>query len=283
MTNRIDAHQHFWRVERGDYHWMPSTGPLHHDWLPNDLAPLNQAAGITATVAVQAAQTVAETEFLLDLAADPAHRIAAVVGWVDLDSPTAIAEIERLAANPKLAAARPMLQDLHDPAWILRPRVVAAIARLADLGLAYEVLSYPGHLPYVQEALTSAPDDLRVVIDHLSKPQYSDPPPPFWQTWIEQLAKRERTAIKISGMVTEVGPTWSAASVRAATDTVLAAFGPDRVMFGTDWPVCLQVARHDEVVGLAESCAAELTPDEQARFWHDTAWDYYELGLRTGI
>ena len=273
---RIDAHQHYWRVQRDDYHWMPSSGPLHQDWMPADLAPRNQAASITGTVAVQAAQTVAETEFLLELAHRPENSILAVVGWVDLDSSTAAADLERLAADPMLRAIRPMLQDLNDPAWILRPQVLENLRRLNDLDLAYELLSYPGHLPYALEAINQIPD-VPVIIDHLSKPVYSAPPPEFWRTWITRFAERDNTAIKISGMVTEVGPGWMADRVRPNVTAVIESFGIDRVMFGTDWPVCLQVADHAGVVGLAEELVSGLSTSEQNAFWSGTATTYYRL------
>lgn len=273
---RIDSHQHYWRVERGDYHWMPADGPLHRDWLPADLAPLNLAAGIDGTIAVQAAQTVAETEFLLELANQPQNAILAVVGWVDLDSDQAGADLERLAADPKLRAVRPMLQDLHDPAWILRPRVLDNLRLFADLGLAYEVLSYPGHLPYALQAIERIPD-VPVIIDHLSKPTYSSPPPEFWQTWMARFAERDNTAVKISGMVTEVGPGWTAQVVRPNVEAVIEAFGTDRIMFGSDWPVCLQAADHAGVIKLAEQLTAGLSATEQEAFWSGTATRYYGL------
>lgn len=273
---RIDSHQHYWRVERGDYHWMPADGPLHRDWLPADLAPLNLAAGIDGTIAVQAAQTVAETEFLLELANQPQNAILAVVGWVDLDSDHAGADLERLAADPKLRAVRPMLQDLHDPAWILRPRVLDNLRLFADLGLAYEVLSYPGHLPYALQAIERIPDVL-VIIDHLSKPTYSSPPPEFWQTWMARFAERDNTAVKISGMVTAVGPGWTPEVVRPNVEAVIEAFGTDRIMFGSDWPVCLQAADHAGVIKLAEQLTAGLSATEQEAFWSGTATRYYGL------
>lgn len=273
---RIDAHQHYWRVERGDYHWMPSGGPLHRDWMPLDLAQLNKAAGVTGTVAIQAAQTVAETEFLLELASHPENSILAVVGWVDLDSDHAAADLERLATDPRLRAIRPMLQDLHDPAWILRPRVLGNLRRLADFGLAYEVLSYPGHLPHVLDAIDHIPD-VPVIIDHLSKPIYSEPPPEFWRSMIARFAERPQTAVKVSGMVTEVGQRWAADDMRPNVDAVIEAFGPNRIMFGSDWPVCLQAADHASVVSLAEAMVSRLSPDEQEDFWARTAQTYYRL------
>jgi len=273
---RIDSHQHYWRLERGDYHWMPADGPLHRDWLPADLAPLNLASGIDGTIAVQAAQTVAETEFLLELANQPQNSIVAVVGWVDLDSDHAAADLERLAADPKLRAVRPMLQDLTDPAWILRPRVLDNLRLFADLGLVYELLSYPGHLPYALQAIDRIPG-VPVIIDHLSKPTYSSPPPDFWRTWMAHFAERDNTAVKISGMVTEVGRDWTADVVRPNAEAVIELFGPDRVMFGSDWPVCVQAADHARVVGLAEELTSGLSAAEQDAFWSGTATRYYGL------
>jgi len=273
---RIDAHQHYWRLARNDYHWMPDDGPLHRDWMPSDLAPLNETAGITGTIAVQAAQTIAETEFLLALARQPGNSVMAVVGWVDLDSDSAAADIERLASDPKLRAIRPMLQHLDDPAWILRPRVLRNLKLLPAAGLAYEVLSYPGHLPYVLQAMDAIPD-ATVIIDHLSKPVYTSPPPELWCDWIGRFAERDNTAIKLSGMVTETHARSTSDTYRANADFVIERFGANRIMFGSDWPVCLQAGTHADVIELAETLVAGLSEAERDAFWYETATTFYAL------
>ena len=173
---RIDAHQHYWKVERGDYHWMPppgrDAGPLRRDYLPSDLRPLNAAAGIDGTIAIQAAQTVAETDWLLGLAAQPDSGILGVVGWAPLDVPDDRA-LERLGADPRCVGVRPMLHDLADEDWIARCVPATRLEDVAALGLVYEVLSFPSHLRHVLRALEPV-GDLVVVVDHLSKPAYRE-------------------------------------------------------------------------------------------------------------
>jgi L-fuconolactonase len=259
-SRRIDAHQHYWRVARGDYHWMPAEGPLHNDYLPEDLRPLNEAAGIDGTIVVQAAQTVAETDWLLELAAAPASSIVGVVGWVPLDD-SSDPTIERLGAHPACVGVRPMLHDLTDDDWILRRVPREQLERVASQGLVLEILARPQHLAHVLRAV-EAVSELTVVVDHLAKPVYRSEPGE-WADRMAALAARPRTYCKLSGIVTELGPGWSVDDVRRHADHVLEAFGPDRVLFGTDWPVCLTAATHGEVVALAERLAEKL--DERER------------------
>jgi L-fuconolactonase len=274
---RIDAHQHYWRPARGDYHWMPAEGPLHRDYLPADLRPLNAAAGIDGTITVQAAQTVAETDWLLQLAGDPASDILGVVGWVPLDTLTH-ATLDLMAAHPACVGVRPMLQDLEDDDWISTRVPREQLARVAQGELVFEVLSFPRQLPYVVQALESVPE-LTVVIDHLSKPVYTAERGE-WAKWAEHmtaLSARPGTYCKLSGMVTEVGAGWSVDDVRRHADFVLEAFGPDRVLFGTDWPVCLQVASHAQVVELAEQLTSPLNDTERAAIFGGNAERVYGI------
>ncbi len=273
---RIDAHHHFWRVARGDYHWMPTSGPLHRDHLPADLQPHLRTAHIDGTVLVQAAQTVAETDFLRKLADEPDSPVLGIVGWAPLDSPDAPNTLDRLATDERVVAIRPMLQDLADADWVTRPTVVENLRRLPALGLAFEVLSYPQHLPYALAAIDQVPD-LAVVIDHLSKPTYRPQPTDGWRHWMAEFARRPQVHCKLSGMVTEVTGDWSADDFRAHADLVLDLFGAERVMFGSDWPVCLQAASYGEVVGLAEDLLADLSDHERAHVWGATAARFYGL------
>jgi L-fuconolactonase len=268
----IDAHQHYWRVARGDYHWMPADGPLHRDYLPDDLRPLNEAAGIDGTIVVQAAQTVAETDWLLELAADPASRIIGVVGWVPLDDP-ADATIERLGAHSACVGVRPMLHDLADDDWIVRSVPREQLERVASQELVFEVLARPQHLPHVLRAV-EAVDELTVVVDHLAKPVYRTDPGQ-WAACMSALAARPRTYCKLSGIVTELGPGWRVEDVRRHADHVLETFGLDRVLFGTDWPVCLTAATHAEVVALAERLTEQLDERERGLLFGGNAEQVY--------
>lgn len=271
---RIDAHQHFWRVVRADYHWLPTSGPLHRDYLPSDLAPLTSAADISGTITVQAAQTQAETAFLLELAQSPANHILGVVGWLPLEAVEAPALLEQLAAQPKIVGVRPMLHDLEQVDWITQPVVVENLRRLPALGLCFDVLSYPQHLPYVWKALDQVPD-LPVVIDHLSKPPYGPTLEKEWQHWLKQLAQNPKVCCKLSGMVTEVGAAWKVDDFRAYANYVLETFGPSRVMFGSDWPVCLTAASYAQVVELTARLVSELDDEKQAQVWGETAAKFY--------
>ncbi len=261
---RIDAHQHYWQVTRGDYHWMPPEGPdalpLRRDYLPADLHPLNAAAGIDGTIAVQAAQTVAETDWLLELAAEPGSEILGVVGWAPLDDPDD-ATLARLGADPRCVGIRPMLQDLPEEDWIARRVPSSRLAETAAHGLVFEVLSLPAHLPHVLRALEPV-DELVVVVDHLSKPAYREPVG-AWGDHMRALAARPRTYCKLSGLATGIGADWTVDDVRRHAELVLDAFGPERVLFGSDWPVCLLAASHAQVVELADQLLAGL--DDAAR------------------
>lgn len=276
MPRRIDAHHHFWQVQRGDYHWMPESGTLRHDYLQSDLTPHLEAAHIEGTILVQAAQTVAETNFLLEQAALPGSQVLGVTGWVPFDSAQSVALLEKYAAHPRLLAMRPMLQDLSADDWIMQPQVLDNMRRLPDLGLRFEVLSYPQQLPFACRAIEQIPE-LDVVIDHLSKPQYGPELQKEWRSWMKEFARNPRVYCKLSGMVTEVGADWSIADFQAHVEYIFEIFGAHRVMFGSDWPVCLQVASYKEVVTLAEHFTSQLKDEEQDSVWGETAARFYAI------
>lgn len=243
---RVDSHQHFWQLARGDYGWLtPAAGPLYRDYGPADLEPSLRSCGITHTVLVQAAESEAETRFLLDLA-DRHGFVAGVVGWLDFESEDFA---ERLAAlrHPKLVGLRPMLQGLDDDAYVLRPRVVENLRHLAASGLALDVLTHPRHLPFVVEALERVPT-LRAVLDHLSKPGVARGERQPWRAHIEDIARNPRVMVKVSGLVTEADHvSWTAAQLAPYVDHVAEAFGVERLMWGSDWPVCLSAAGYGRV------------------------------------
>jgi L-fuconolactonase len=270
---RIDAHQHFWRIARGDYGWIPSAGPLARDFLPADLHALSAAAGIDGTIAVQAAPTVAETDFLLGLAAEPDAGILGVVGWAPLDDPSDPA-LDRLGGEPACVGLRPMLQDLPDD-WIVSAVRSDELARMAAHGLVLDVLALPRQLRHVLRALEPV-SELTVVVDHLAKPDYGAPLG-RWGDDMRALAARPRTCCKLSGIVTEAGAGCSADDVRRHADLVLEAFGPDRVMFGSDWPVCLLAASHADVVALAEQLTAGLGDAQRGAVFGATAARAYGI------
>jgi L-fuconolactonase len=275
----IDSHHHFWRVERGDYHWMPDGGVLRRDYLPSDLRPLLRRAGVDRTVLVQAAQTEAETDFLLDLAAETDF-VAGVVGWLDFEDDRFGDKLEQLLRRPKFVGLRPMLQDLADDAYILRPRVIDNLRRVEALDLPFDILTYPRHLPHVLAALKQLPR-LRAVVDHISKPPIATGCLEGWAEDIAALASHQNVSCKLSGMVTEADQAnWKPADLAPFVHHVFAAFGEDRVMFGSDWPVCLLAASYAEVVNaLRTILGPRLNPDGAAKLFGRNAAAFYKLGV----
>lgn len=280
---RIDSHQHYWKADRGDYHWMsPAVPILYRDYLPSDLWPSLLRHGIEKTIVVQAAQTAAETDFLLHLAATN-HSIAGVIGWLDLEGPNFIEQIEQYRRHPKFLGLRPMLQDLPDDRWILRPRVLSALDYVAEADVAFEFLTYPRHLPFVLEALQAVPR-LRAVIDHISKPEIRAGRLEPWKGWISQVARSSNVFCKLSGMITEADHQhWSVAGLRLYVEHVIDCFGTDRVMFGSDWPVCLQAGSYDQVIGALEEILSSRHREElERKVFGDNAVFFYKLNAGAG-
>jgi len=231
---RVDAHHHVWQIARGDYDWLTTDLPIHRDYGLVHLRPL--LGDITATVLVQAAETAAETAFMLETARASGGLVRAVVGWTDLAAAYAPRHIAELAAEPLLRGLRPMLQDMPDPAWILRPDIQPALAAMATAGLRLDALVKPRHLPFLPELAARHPG-LRVVIDHAAKPEIAAGHFQPWADAIAVLARESTWCCKLSGLVTEAGPGWTTADLRPYVEHLLACFGPERLMWGSDWPV----------------------------------------------
>jgi L-fuconolactonase len=273
---RIDAHQHYWQISRGDYFWMgPHVAPIMRDVFPVDLAPHLKAAGIASTVVVQAAATVAETEFMLDLA-DAEPSIAAVVGWVDLGADDVEATLRRLAARPKFRGIRPMLQDIEDTFDVLKPKHLAALKLLPKLNLRLDALAQPRHLPLVA-ALADHIPELPIVVDHAAKPFIAKGILEPWASDMAALAKRPSVLCKFSGLVTEAGPNWSVAGLKPYADHLIACFGPERLMFGSDWPVCELAATYENWLAAAKELLAGLSPAEQDAVFGGNAARFYGI------
>jgi len=276
---RVDAHHHVWKLQRGDYGWIvPSSRlrPLCRDFDIDEIRPLLEAAGIAATVLVQAAPTVAETAFLLDVALASDGLVKGVVGWVDLSGATAEALLRDLAKAPLLKSIRPMLQDLADPAWIVRADVAAAIDLLPALGLRLDVLATPRELPFVVQMAQRAPN-LDFVVDHCAKPRIAEG---VWQPWADDMAKVaqfSRAHCKLSGLLTEAGTSWNVALLAPYVDHVLECFGPARVMWGSDWPVVTLAAEYTTWTTATEQLLAGLTDDEREGIWGGNAMRFYGL------
>ncbi|MDH3669478.1 MAG: amidohydrolase family protein [Rhodospirillales bacterium] len=281
MTPKIDAHQHYWEVSRGDYDWMSPDDPiLARRYMPVDLAPSLEKHGIARTVLVQAAASVEETEYMLGLA-DASETVAAVVGWVDFETPDHLRHLERLARHPKFVGVRPMIQDIPDVDWMLRDEVQWGYKAVIDLDLTFDALGFPPHLENFLTLLTRYPD-MRVVIDHSMKPRIRDHakgPEVFgqWAEGMSRLAERTRACCKLSGLVTEAAEGWTLDDLRPYAGHVLAAFGPERVMWGSDWPVCQLRASYDDWRAAAEALMAPLNEQERGEIFGGTAIRFYRL------
>ncbi|MFV0300662.1 MAG: amidohydrolase family protein [Paracoccus sp. (in: a-proteobacteria)] len=275
---RIDAHQHFWQPGRGDYDWMPKgDAVLDRPCLPDELAPQLAAAGIGGTVLVQAAATVNETEYMLGLA-DAVPMVRGVVGWVDFEDPAARRDLERLKGHPKFRGVRPMIQDIPDDDWMLRADVQWAYAALADLDLTFDALGFPRHLANFLTLLGRYPK-LRVVLDHCMKPQIGQGRAGFdhWAEGMSRLADETGAMLKLSGLITEAGPDWRIADLQPYVAHVLKVFGPDRIMWGSDWPVCRLSGDYADWRAASETLLADLPAVDRDRIFGGTAVGFYRL------
>lgn len=278
---QIDAHQHFWNPARGDYDWMPKDNPtLARVYGPSHLAAELAAHSVGHTVLVQAAATLHETEYMLGIA-DATPHVAAVVGWIDFERPEHLAELTRLAHHPKFVGVRPMIQDIPDDDWMLRDDVQWAFRAVADLGLTFDALGFPRHLANFLTILERYPD-MRVVVDHCMKPQIRDRSSEsfrFWADGIGRIAERTGAFCKFSALVTEANDDWTVADLKPYADHVIGSFGPERVMWGSDWPVCRLRAEYGEWRAAAETLTAALPDHAKARIYGETASEFYGLGL----
>ena len=272
----IDAHQHYWNPARGDHSWMPQGHPiLDRTYHPRDLEPLLNRHGIARTVLVQAADTINETEYMLGMA-DVTDSIAAVVGWVDFEDPSQLKQLERLAQHPKFVGVRPMIQDIADVNWMLRDDVQWGYQAVIDLDLTFDALGFPKHLDNFHTLLTRYPD-MRCVIDHCMKPQIRDSAYQDWAPGIDRLARDTTACIKLSGIVTESDDDWTVADLKPYVDHVLETFGPRRIMWGSDWPVCLLQASYDLWHDAALELTDHLNDADKSRIFGGTATEFYRL------
>lgn len=271
---RIDSHQHFWQIARGDYGWLtPDLGPIHRDFAPEDLAPLLGQHDIAATILVQAAPTETETRFLLETAAATPF-VAGVVGWADFEAPDAPERIAALAADPLLVGLRPMVQDIPDPDWLARPDLAPAFTALKHHNLVFDALVKPLQIPALLKLLDREAD-LSIVIDHGAKPDLTSADLSAWRDGITALAARPNTACKLSGLVTEAGPDWTDETLQPAIAHLLACFGPQRLLWGSDWPVVTLRATYPQWFGTAERLTAALSPEERAALFGGNAARIY--------
>jgi L-fuconolactonase len=266
---RVDSHQHFWRRDRGDYTWLTADlSPIYRDYLPGDLAPRLERCGVGSTILVQAAATVAETRFMLGLAR-AAPFVAGVVGWVDFESETAPETIAELADDSKLVGLRPMIQDIEDDEWMLRGNLAPAFEAMIDHGLVFDALVKPRHLQALLELAGRYPE-LSIVLDHGGKPSIASGDVAGWKADVAALARSTPMMCKLSGLVTEAGSS-SAAALQDSVRHLLAEFGPSRLMWGSDWPVCELVCSYEDWVKTSDELLGLLSPAERERILSENA------------
>ncbi|MFC9647306.1 MULTISPECIES: amidohydrolase family protein [unclassified Streptomyces] len=277
----IDAHHHIWDLSVRDQDWItgPAMAPIRRSFTLADLAAETRAAGVSATVLVQTIGVPEETpEFLA--AADGSDLVAGVVGWTDLTAPgvaDTLAALRELPGGGRLVGIRHQVQGEPDPEWLLRPDVQRGLAAVAAAGLVYDLVILEHQLPAAAKAAELLPG-LTFVLDHLGKPPIAGGATEPWAGLVRALAARPNTVCKLSGMVTEAAwDSWTAEGLRPYADTVLDAFGPERLMFGSDWPVCRLAATYGEVLDAARTVTDGLSEDERDAVFRDTARRVYAL------
>ena len=273
---KIDAHHHFWQYNTQDYGWISDgMAVLRRDFLPADLKPELDRAGIDRVVSVQARQCIEETECLLKLAEENDF-IAGVVGWLPIASPEFPALLEKFAANPKLCAIRHVVQDEPDDRFILGEAFNRGIDRLLTTHLVYDILIFERHLPYAIEFVKRHSEEQLFVLDHIAKPKIAAGEMQPWADNLRKLAVFPNVFCKLSGLVTEADiHNWTPDQLRPYVETVLDAFGPERVMFGSDWPVCTCATNYVAWRGLVGEFISHLSENEQAQIMGGTALKAY--------
>ncbi|MGH3504284.1 MAG: amidohydrolase family protein [Nocardioidaceae bacterium] len=277
-VQRVDAHHHVWDLAVRDQPWTADLPPLRRSFDLRELRPQLAAHGIDATVVVQTVTAPEETPELLALTAEAP--VVGVVGWVDLSAPDVadrLAELRGMGGGGTLVGIRHQVQEEADPRWLCRPDVRRGLSVLADADLAYDLLIVPHQLPAAVETTRALPG-LRFVLDHAGKPAIADGALEPWRGDIWALAASPNVAVKLSGLVTEADhQAWTTDDLRRYADVLIESFGAHRMMFGSDWPVCLLAAGYSEVVAAAEELVAGLSPAEWARVFGGTAARWYRL------
>ena len=273
----IDAHQHFWRVGENGFSWpTPDLAAIHRDFGPADLAAVGAPIGLAGSVLVQSQPDDRDTDWLLDLS-DREPGVLAVVGWADLRAPDAPARIAALAARPKLRGLRPMLQDLDDDAWIASPALDPALDAMVAHGLSLDALVLTRHLPHLLTLARRRPD-LAIVIDHGAKPSIATGDgAEAWARGIEALAERPQVFCKLSGLLTEAAPAQSTNGLAPYVRHLVSAFGPQRLMWGSDWPVLNLAGDYAGWLALARTLSGLTDPADLAALFGGTCRRFYRI------
>ncbi|MBM3726803.1 MAG: amidohydrolase [Acidobacteria bacterium] len=275
---RIDSHQHFWSPGRFPYAWMPpEPNVLRREFLPRHLAPILDEHRFDGSVVVQAATVAGEADWLLDMARTEA-RILGVVAWVDLTGSRVGEDLDHLAARPKFCGVRHPVHDEQDGRWLLRPDVLRGLRELASRDIPYDLLLRPPHLSLIPELAAEVPG-LRMVIDHIAKPPIAEGRLEGWREDMARAAALPGVHCKLSGMITEASPgTWKAADLAPFVQHALACFGPERLMFGSDWPVCLLAGTWKQVLAAFTQALGAQTMETREWILGRTARTFYRLG-----
>jgi L-fuconolactonase len=274
---RIDSHQHFWIYNPAEYGWIDdSMAALRRDFLPQDLKPEMESCGFQGLVAVQARQSLEETRWLLELT-EHSPSILGVVGWVNLRSPDIRSQLKVLARNPKLVGVRHIVQSEPDDRFLLQPDFLRGVSVLEEFDFAYDILIYPKHLPVAAEFVERFPRQ-RFVLDHLAKPPIKTGNIDSWAQGIRRLAEFPNVFCKLSGLVTEPNwQHWEPAQIVPFLDIAFESFGPDRLMIGSDWPVCLVAAPYAKAIGVVKNYILKETVESQNSILGGNAQRFYRL------
>ena len=275
---KIDSHQHYWHFNTADYGWMgENMSVIKRDFLPTDLLPELKSIDFDGSVAVQARQSLEETNWLLQLADEHPH-IKGVVGWLDLQSEQVEAQIAAFAKHPKAVGVRHVIHDEEDIDFMLRPAFIRGVQQLEKYDLAYDILIFPTHLANTIEFVKQFSDKQIFVVDHIAKPLIKDGIVSPWKEDIAALAKFPNVYCKLSGMITEADwNTWKPENIRPYLDVIMEAFGPERILIGSDWPVCLVAGKYSEVMQVVIDYISTFTEKEQALMLGENAAKAYGI------
>jgi L-fuconolactonase len=275
--NIIDSHQHFWQVGLFDYPWMsPDVGVLYRDYLPPGLEPILKNCGVATTVLVQASNSIQETAWMLSLAANNSF-IGGVVGWVDLSDPEVEQQLDGLRSDPKFKGVRHLVESEPQDEWLARPDVLRGMKALASRAIPYDMLVHTRHLRHVRTVAETCPE-LSLVVDHLAKPPVASGQIEDWTREMKQVAAYPNVVCKLSGLVTEADlKGWRTDDLRPYVDCAVELFGPKRLMFGSDYPVCLRAGSYPQVLESLQTLLSHLGEEDQNRIFRENAIDFYKL------
>ena len=275
---KIDSHQHYWHFNTADYGWMgENMSVIKRDFLPEDLLPELTSIGFDGSVAVQARQTLEETNWLLQLADENPH-IKGVVGWIDLRSDNTEKQLAEFAKHPKAVGVRHVIHDEEDVNFILRPEFVRGVKLLENFGLTYDILIFPKHLQNTIQFVQQFSPEQTFVVDHIAKPLIKDGIISPWKEDIVELAKFPNVYCKVSGMVTEADwQNWTPENIRPYLDVIFEAFGTERVMIGSDWPVCLVAGKYNEVMQVVTDYISKFSRTDQEKIMGGNAVKAYKI------